>query len=96
MKINEISLDAQKVVPGSPTRFRVGSPVLEGGHIVEKINYHPPTRVFNNGTETARSCYAVYFEGIPERRLIMEYMVAEVEAVKEVKGNVEAAVALPN
>ena len=98
MKINEITLNPQKVIPGDPLRFRVGQAVVEEGHVVEKINYHPATRLFNKGLEVGISCYAVYFAGIPERRLVAEETVTTVEAVKEEtkkNANTEAAVALP-
>lgn len=97
MQINEITLNPQCVIPGDPLRFRVGEPVVEDGHIVEKINYHPGSRLFNKGLEIGVPCYAVYLVGIEERRLIAEEIVTTREVVKEAKknANTEAEVALP-
>ena len=97
MKINEITINALMAIPGDPLRFRVGAPVVEGGHIIEKINYHPVNRVFNKGLEIGGGCYAVYLIGTPNRRVIMETMVTSVDVVKEVKvtANTEANVTLP-
>lgn len=81
MIITEITLDVQKVIPGDPTRFRVGMPVVEGGHVVEKIVYHPDYDRFNGGGEIGFACYAVFFSGIPERRLIATKIVTTLEAV---------------
>ena len=87
------------VIDGDPLRFRVGQPVVEGGHVVEKVNFHPPTKVFNNANEVLGCCYAVYFAGIPERRLVMADIVTSVEAVKETTKKAaiaeEAAIELP-
>jgi len=102
MKITEITLNPQMVIPGDPLRFRVGEPVTEGGHGVEKIAYNPITRLFNKGLEIGQGSYAVYFTDIAERRLIVESMVTSVEAVKENKAvapapaSSEAAVELPS
>ncbi len=97
MKINEITLNPQMVNDLDPVRFRVGESVIEGGHVVEKINYHPANRVFNKGLEIGGGCYAIYLVDIPERRIIMEGMVTSVEVVKEAKAeaNTEASVDLP-
>lgn len=97
MKINEITLNPMMTIEGDPQRFRVGQPAVPAGHVVEKINYHPVTRLFNKGLEIGQSCYAVYLQDIPERRLIMEPMVTSVEAVKEVTKTTtaEASVELP-
>ncbi len=94
MKIVEITLDPTKIGPQDPLRFRVGEPVVEGGHVVEKINYNPKNRLFNKGLEIGMACYAVYFTNIPERRLIVETIVTSAEVVKEVAVNPEAAIPL--
>ena len=85
MIITEINRNPQKVPEGTPLTFRIGEPLHEGGFTVEKIIYHPGTRLFNKGLEVGQGCYAVYFEGIDERRLIMEDTVVDIEAVKEQK-----------
>ena len=98
MKILELTLNPMMTIPGDPMRFRVGDPVVEGGRTVEKINFHPPTGAFNKANEVAASCYAIYFVGIPERRLVMADVVTSVEAVKETTkktDNTEATVELP-
>lgn len=97
MKINEITINPTMAVPGDPLRFRVGEPVTEGGHVVEKINYHPDNRIFNKALEWGRPGYAVYFLDIPERRLIDESMVTSAEVVKETKQSedMEASIGLP-
>jgi hypothetical protein len=95
MKINEISFYPHMVIDGDPLRLRVGHPAIEGGHVVEKINFHPANREFNKGLEITGSSYAVYFEGIPERRIVLAGMVSQVEVVKEVKVNPESEVELP-
>jgi hypothetical protein len=95
MEINEITLNPEKTIPGDPLRFRVGEPVVEGGHVVEKINFHPENRTFNKGLEIGTACYAVYFENIPERRLVVADVITTVEAVKAQKtDNPEATVPL--
>jgi hypothetical protein len=45
--------------------------------------------------EIGIACYAVYFEGIPERRLIGEKVVYSAEVVKDTRGS-EANVQLPD
>lgn len=97
MKINEITINPTMTIPDDPLRFRVGEAIVEGGHVVEKINYNPATRVFNKGLEWGQSCYAVYFVGIPERRLITEDVVTSAEVAKETPTvpNIEATVELP-
>ena len=94
MKINEITTSPAMTIPGDPLRFRVGVAVNnngEAGHVVEKINYHPANKVFNKGLESNQGCYAVYFAGIPERRLIMEVAVTSLEVVKETASAAAAA-----
>jgi len=97
MKISEITLNPQVIIPGDPLRFRIGTEIVEGGHIVEKITYCPKTGLFNKGREIGGGCYAVFLEGIPERRLIAEDAVTTVEVAKEVKSLTltEAAIDLP-
>lgn len=98
MKINEITLNPTMAIPGDPLRFRVGEPVIEGGHEVDKIVYNAFNNLFNKGLEIGFGCYAIYFVGIPERRLINENAVTSAEAVKEVvkkTASDEANVELP-
>lgn len=95
MLINEIRLIPNMVGEGDPTVFRVGQEIIEGGHVVEKINYHPTGRLFNKGLDFGVACYAVYFEGIPERRLIGEKVVYSAEVVKDTRGS-EANIQLPD
>lgn len=85
MKITEITLNPQMVPEGDPIRFRIGTPVIEGGHIVEKILFCPQNNMFNRGREIATGCYTIYFENIPERRLIIADIISSVEVVKEQK-----------
>lgn len=85
MKINEITLNPQMLPPGDPSRLRVGTPVIEGGLVVEKITFHPCNNLFNKGREIAIGCYAVFFVDIPERRIIMADTVSSVEVVTEKK-----------
>lgn len=97
MKINEITINPQMSIPGDPLRFRVGHPAVADGHVIDKINYHPSSRIFNKGLEFGRACYAIYFADIPERRIICEEAVISAEVVKETKQpeNAEASVGLP-
>ena len=99
MKITEITIDPTTTIPGDPLRFRVGDSVIEGGHVVEKITYNPICNAFNKGLEIGVPCYAVFFDGIPERRLVVERVVTSVEVVKEaskkVTVNPESSVELP-
>lgn len=85
MKINEITLNPQMFPAGDPSRIRVGEVVVEGGHVVEKIIFHPNNAVFNKGREVAGGSYAIFLEGIPERRVIMAEAVSSVEVVIEKK-----------
>lgn len=85
MKITEITLNPQMFPVGDPTRLRVGEAAVEGGHLVEKITFHPSNDVFNKGREVSGGSYAVFFEGIPERRMIMEHAVSSAEVVIEKK-----------
>lgn len=85
MKINEITLNPQMFPVGDPSRIRVGEAVVEGGHVVEKITFHPASDVFNRGREVCGASYAVFFEGIPERRLLMAETISSVEVVIEKK-----------
>lgn len=89
MKINEITINPQKVSNEDPLRFRIGTPVVEGGHLVEKITFHPCSDLFNKGREVGTGSYAVFFEEIPERRLIMADIVVSAEIVAEKKKKVE-------
>lgn len=83
MRINEITLNPQMVPEGTPTRFRVGQSVIEGGHTIEKISFCPENNIFNKGREISAGCYTIYFVGIPERRLIMANTLSSAEVVKE-------------
>jgi len=86
MKINEITINPQMTATGDPLRFRVNEAIeINGqpGHIVKKITYNPVTRLFNKGLEVGNSCYTVYFNDIPERRIIMDNTVTSIEAVKD-------------
>jgi hypothetical protein len=99
MKINEITVDPQKTIPGDPLRFRIGQPIVEGGFVVEKIVYRPERTLYNKGAEIGFSCYAVNFVGIPERRLIAESVVTSIEVVNDTTTkktvNTESSVDLP-
>ena len=92
MKINEITLKPEMFPAGDPSRIRIGEAVVEGGHVVEKITFHPASDVFNKGREVGGGSYAVFFEGIPERRIIMAETVSSVEVVVEKKKPVTEAV----
>ena len=83
MKINEITLNPQMVPAGDPLRFRIGDPVIEGGHVVEKITFYPDNNLFNKGREVSAGCYSIFFIEIPERRLVMSNTVSSVEVVTE-------------
>lgn len=85
MKINEITLNPQMVPNGDPLRFRVGESIIEGGHVVEKISFHPSNNLFNKGREVSTGCYSIFLVDIPERRLIMENVVSSTEVVTEKK-----------
>lgn len=88
MKINEIVLNPQMVPDGDPLRFRIGEPIIEGGHVVEKISFHPANNLFNKGREISTGCYGIFLVDIPERRLIMENIVSSAEVVTEKKADV--------
>lgn len=92
MKINEITLKPEMFPAGDPSRIRIGEAVIEGGHVVEKITFHPASDVFNKGREVGGGSYAIFFEGIPERRIIMAETVSSVEVVVEKKKPVAEAV----
>lgn len=96
MRINEISLNPQMFRDGDPLHFRIGESVIEGGHVVEKITFHSCTDLFNKGRETTTGCYAIFFVGILERRLIMDSAVSSIELVVEKKKNKDAAPELPD
>lgn len=85
MKISEITLNPQMFPAGDPSRLRVGEAVVEGGHVVEKITFCPGNDVFNKGREVGGASYAVFFEGIPERRILMAETISSVEVVIEKK-----------
>lgn len=91
MVITEITLDATKAVPGDPLRFRVGQPVVEGGHVVEKINYNHSKDLYHKGEEFGRPCYTIFFEGITERRLVDENIVTTMEVAMPPKTKKSAA-----
>ena len=82
MTINEISLN--KSAPDhEPRKVRVGEPIIEGGHMVEKIVFHSSNALFNKGREIEGGCYAIFFADIPARRLIKQDIVASIEVVKD-------------
>lgn len=85
MVITEITLDPQMALPDQPLQFRIGQPAIAGGHIVEKITYNPDQALFNKGREVGEAVYAIFFEGIPERRVIKDRMVTSIELAKEKK-----------
>lgn len=85
MKINEITLNPQTFPTGDPSRLRVGEAPVEGGHVVEKITFHPSNNLFNKGREVGTGSYAVFFEEIPERRIIAADAVSSIEVVTEKK-----------
>jgi hypothetical protein len=90
MKISEINLYPDKQIPDGPLVIRVSDPIVDGGSIVEKINYHPANRIFNKGLEVGKAGYVVYLEDIPDRRFIDEAMVSSVVASAEKPKNPEA------
>ena len=92
MKINEISLKLHTVPAGNPLRFHVGEPIAEGGYIVEKINFHPSSNLFNKGREVGAGCYSIFFLEGAERLLIMADTVSSVEVVAEKKKTVDTNV----
>lgn len=96
MKINEITLNPQTIPDGDPLRFRVGNPVVEGGHVVEKIVFHPENNLFNKGREVSIGCYSVFFVDIPERRLILSNIISSLEVVAEKKKNDAVIPELPD
>jgi len=85
MKINEITLKPQMIPNGDHLRFRVGDPVVEGGHIVEKILFYPDNNLFNKGREVSTGCYSIFFVEISERRLVMSDTISSIEVVTEKK-----------
>ena len=95
MKITEITINPQMVPTEDPLRFRVGTLIVEGGHRVEKIVFHPCSGLFNKGREVGIGSYAIFFEGISERRLIMSNVVVSVEVVTEKKKEAENIPELP-
>lgn len=81
MRITEIIRDQKLIPEGDPIRFRVGEPVVEGGHIVTKIVHHKDG--YNKGRQGAFSCYAVHFEGLDSRRIIAVSTVVDMEVSLE-------------
>ena len=84
MVINEIRLDPRSQTPDAPLVFRTGEPIIEGGHIVKEIKFfNPMVKPFNKNSEVVGAVYVVYFNEIPERRIIVAETVTSVEAVAE-------------
>jgi hypothetical protein len=92
--ITQIRLDPRSQTEDAPSVFTVGEPIFDGGQVVEKIKFFNPARnPFNSGVDTTSPVYVIYFEGIPERRVIREDSVSNFEAVAE--KNLQQPIELP-
>lgn len=99
MKILEIIRDTKSLV--IPAIFRVGSPVIEGGHVVSEILYCRDG--YSSGSKGRRASYAVKFVDSTEVRVIPETEIIDMailpdETTKDKKTatNPEAAIPLPD
>ena len=99
IKIVEIVRDVKGVV-GIPITFRVGAPVVDGGHTVSEILYCRDG--YSSGTKGRRPSYAVKFVESTEIRIIAETEVIDMAVIqdesdkgKKTAVNPEAAIPLP-
>lgn len=81
MIIVEIVRDATKVPANDPLRFRIGSAVVEGGMVVEKIIYNK--YAYNNGYQGDFPAYTVSFVGSDDRRIIRADTVIDLQVLTE-------------
>jgi hypothetical protein len=99
MKIISIIRNPRHVPEDTPCEFRVGSPVIEGGHTVSKIMYCRDGFANGPGKEP---CYVVKFAEIPEVNQIPASEVVDVginpdaKPAKPAPKNAEADVELPD
>lgn len=98
MKIVEIIRDVKGLA--IPAIFRVGSQVIEGGHVVSEILYCRDG--YSSGAKGRRPSYAIKFVESSEVRVIAEEEVIdmavlpdETDKVKKTAVNPEAAIPLP-
>lgn len=68
MRITEIRRRIGSVAEDAPTVFRVGEPVVEGGHVVADILYCRDG--YSKGAFGRDPVYAVKFEDVAEVRVI--------------------------
>jgi hypothetical protein len=99
MKILEIIRDVKNLT--IPAIFRVGAPVVEGGHIVSEILYCRDG--YSSGSKGRRASYAVKFVDSTEVRVIPETEIIDMailpdETSKDKKSTVnpEATIPLPD
>lgn len=100
MKIIEIIRNKSKVPDGTPCQFRVGLPVVEGGHTVAEILYCRDG--YSGGAKGRWPGYAIKFVESPNVRVIPEVEVVDIEVLpdnpkKSAKPEkTEADIALPD
>lgn len=99
MKILEIIRDVKNLA--IPTTFRVGAPVIEGGHVVSEILYCRDG--YSSGSKGRWAAYAVKFVDSTEIRVIPETEVIDMAVLpdeptkdKKTTVNPEASIPLPD
>jgi hypothetical protein len=99
MKILEIIRDV-KSLP-IPNTFRVGYPVVEGGHIISEILYCRDG--YSSGSKGRRASYAIKFVDSTEVRVIPETEIIDMAILpddpskdKKASVNPEATIPLPD
>jgi hypothetical protein len=99
MKIVEIVRDARNLA--LPIVFRVGSPIIEGGHTVSEILYCRDG--YSSGTKGRRPSYVVKFIDTPEVRVFPETEIIDMAILPDEPGKgkkdtttiAEASIELP-
>lgn len=94
-KIVEITRNTNNVPAAFPSTFRVGEPIMEGGHTVKEILYSRDG--YNKGAKGRFGMYIVKFEESSEVRLIAEAEVVDMAVVPDnkKKAPAESEVELP-
>jgi hypothetical protein len=97
MKIIEITRDSTRIPQGIPSTFRLGEPVMEGGHTVKEILYCRDG--YSGGSKGRFPSYAIKFEESSEVRVVPESEVVDMAvdpmAKRKEEAPAEAAVELP-
>jgi len=91
MKIVEIIRDSKNLA--IPVTFRVGMPIVEGGHTVSEILYCRDG--YSSGSKGRRASYAIKFAETPEVRVIPETEVIDMAILPDepIKGKKDTAAA---